>query len=443
MVKFHLNFLESVSFLFFCLIFLSCNSSHHEYYFATGSSGTSYHVVGQKIIDILLQANGMVLKRLPEPVKTVKREFSLHAINNCKLLLENEADFAISRNDISLESVDNINHSRIRSVMPLYPEIFFLIYKNHLNPKSLRDLIVRRKITMGPKGSGTARLTRILLDEFGIDSTEYESDYVDFEDNYLSDDSDICCLMTGFNNPRIIKSLQNRGKIFSFGNYKNLNQGSTIDGFCLKYPLAKPYIIPKRIYRSQPSEPVLTVAIDAVLLTKENIKNEVVYNIVETIVNNKQMIASDQNCQLFGQMNANFNPSKLHFPLHPGARQYLERDKPSFLERYAELMGFIFSLFIAIIGAVTTLTKWNKKRKKNRIDSFYLQVMNIQKQIENLNNKEALVTTRQKLNKLKNEAFQQMIDEKLNADESFRIFINLLDSTKTELESHINRYENI
>ncbi len=427
-----------VSWLFVC---------HHKnistFYFAAGSPATSYYKVASNIADIISWQNKMEMKILSQPVVLKKDTLVLGSINNCNLLIEKKADFAISQNDILLTKLINENHnfnySAIRSVLPLYSEIFFLLYKKQLKPESLQDLIRGREVAMGPRDSGTTLLAQTLFGEFGIDTTMYQPKYLDFDEIMLSDSVDVCCLVTGFNNVRVKRSLQQGGRIFSLGDIRNAGRGSVAEGFCLKYPLAKPYIIPKNIFYDYPTDPVLTIAIDAVLLTRVDVENQVVYNVIKTILENKQLLAIDYDNKMLSGLTEKFDPLRLRFPLHPGAKHYLDRNRPSFLERYAELMGFIFSIILAFIGAITTVARWNRQRKKNRIDEYYQKIMSIQKTIENYRSIASCEQALDYLRKLREQAFRQLINEKLSADESFRIFITFVNDTQSEIRHRVEK----
>ncbi|MDZ7336444.1 MAG: hypothetical protein ONB32_14935, partial [candidate division KSB1 bacterium] len=336
------------------------------------------------------------------------------------------------------ESSNNFNN--LQSIIPLFPEILFIFYKENLKPNdnSLAALIRGRTVTMGPEGSGEARLTKKVFQEFGIGPYEYQARHVNFDENVLSDSVDLCCMVTGFDNPRVQKSMERGGKIFSLGDPDLAGKGSEADGFCLKYPLAKPLIIPKNIYSNLPEHPILTVAIDAVLLTRKDMDPEVVHEVIETILNRKQHLVMDLDNKLLSQISEQFDPLKLRFPLHPGARHYLERDKPSFYERYAELIGVIFSIFLALVSGIVALSRWSQRRKKNRIDDYYKQVLDIQVQIDDFDDEHACRLAIARLKDLREKAFQHLIAEKLMADDSFRIFITLVNDTRSEIHQRLS-----
>lgn len=400
-------------------IFFNCSDGKSVYQFATASKGSTYYDVGRIIVNRLRKENIINLK-LMEGIK-------LGSIENCKMLFEKKIDFALAQNDTSIDFTisekGEIRNPDISTILPLYPEILYLIYKPNVNPSSLRELVKGKKIGMGPENSGTAGLLRILFAEFGIKEEEYIPVHTSFADNLLSNKIDVSCAVTGFNNKRIIKMLDEGGKLFSLGNYSYANNGSAVHGFCMKYPHARSFIIPQNTYGTEPKLPILTVVVDSVLLTRKDMDEEVVYKITKFLLENKQLISIEN--PILNALTENFNAGILNFPLHSGTRRYLERNEPTYLERYAELIGVLFSIFLASIGSATTLLKWRKQKKKDRIDVYYNDVIAIGREVENETDNERISDAIHKIKALRDQAFELLVAEKLIADESFRIFITL------------------
>jgi len=239
--------------------------------------------------------------------------------------------------------------------------------------------------------------------------------------------------LAGYNTPNVIDMIVNRHcNIFSFGDVGLFQKGSAVEGFCMKYTAARPFIIPMNTYGEKPYAPVLTIAIDAVLLCHRDIDAYTVYAMVEEIFNQKNVL-SDKDPLLSG-LSEKFDKSSLSFPLHEGTQMYLERNEPTFFERYAEIMGVLLSVLIALVGAMAAILRWKKHRKKNRVDIYYQKALDVEAQIDNYDTIEKCDNALAELKYIKHEAFQLMIAEKLQANESFNIFLLLVDNLSARIE---------
>ena len=86
-------------------------------------------------------------------------------------------------------------------------------------------------------------------------------------------------------------------------------------------------------------------------------------------------------------------------------------------------------LLFALLTGVFGLARLHSHRKKDRIDEFYSKIMAIRMRAMNEPHEPLLL----ELHQLELEAFDSLISEKLAADESFRIFIELLTRAIDEL----------
>lgn len=196
-------------------------------------------------------------------------------------------------------------------------------------------------------------------------------------------------------------------------------------------PKMKSKIIPALTYDLPGnSEPLLTVAVDTLLVTRKDTPAAVVYELTETLLEQKPRFTAIAP-QLFSGINESFDPLDLNFPLHEGARRYLERDEPGLLERYAESINMlVYVTFLAMTGFLG-LARWRAQRKKDRIDVFYEKVLAIRARRDD----ETTAALLEELESLEREAFSSLIKERLAANESFRIFTDLLARVRTDLQS--------
>ncbi|MBW8050372.1 MAG: TAXI family TRAP transporter solute-binding subunit [Cytophagales bacterium] len=403
--------------------FTHCSKNRNEYVMATSSPGATYNNIGKSIAEIW-EMDGL------GKIKVLEGK-ELNSKTNCLLLIDRKADFAFVQNDTRVEEfvTANVVDSKIRTMLPVYPEILFIVYHDSLKPKSLKDLVLGRNVAIGPTTSGTARFMKILFNAFDIDTNGFNMIYCTFGENLIGDSINVSCSITGFNNSRIFNMVSNlNGVIYSFDNFELAGKGSTVEGFNMSYPRARHFIIPKNTYGSSgPRQPVLTIAIDCVLLTHDDMDPYIIKDFVESIFNNAPILSN--NNPLLGSLSENFSSGTVNFPLHEGVKMYLERNEPSFFERYAEMIGVFFSIFIVLAGGIPSLVRWNKHRKKDRIDKYYIRLLEIEQNVENFKTTDECERYLKEITELRRNAFKQLINEKLIADESFRIFINLAEST--------------
>jgi hypothetical protein len=154
---------------------------------------------------------------------------------------------------------------------------------------------------------------------------------------------------------------------------------------------------------------------DVLLVTHKETDRRLVYDFVKGVMEGKHYLG--QRNILCANLKEDFDRDALNLPLHEGAEDYFDRNQPSFFERYAEAFGVIFSIMVVLIGAISSF----KKIKKERIDKYYRKVMS--------------ATSIEELNKIEEQAIYQLEKDKLSADESFTIFLNIVEKRKKEMSS--------
>jgi TRAP-type uncharacterized transport system substrate-binding protein len=209
------------------------------------------------------------------------------------------------------------------------------------------------------------------------------------------------------------------------------NQDRALSSLAISYmmPQMHPKVIPARTYDLPGNErEIHTVAVDAILATNKAVPEAVIYELTRTLLEQKPRFSAITP-EVFAGIREDFNPLQLNFPLHSGARRYLARDEPSLLERYAESINLLVYLVFLILTGMVALTRWHAHRKKDRIDTFYTRIFAIRMRAM----KEPPEPLLLELQQLELEAFESLINEKLAADDSFRIFIELLTRAMDEI----------
>jgi hypothetical protein len=226
-------------------------------------------------------------------------------------------------------------------------------------------------------------------------------------------------------------------RLFSIGTVDQLGRGSPVESLSLLQPQFQPIILPADIYPGVVTEPVVALAVDKLLVVRSEVAVPVVYDLISELLRLKPALAAEQP-GLFHNLSENFDASNSTFVIHPGAQAFIERDAPSAYERYSGVAEVVVTLLLSLISATYGFVRVYRIRRKNRIDIFYKRAMGVRKSVVDPADASARSSAINEIRKLQETAFDLLVDEKLAADESFRIFITLCNDIIAELRSPVS-----
>ena len=261
-----------------------------------------------------------------------------------------------------------------------------------------------------------------------LDSLAIAADEVEFVDN-PSTLPDVNLVYIPISPERIRNVLAQDGvageyRFLSFGSPQDIGSGGEIDQTVLLNPRVSPFVIPTGTYGDLPEEPVLTLAVDKLLVSSPDLDSAAVYDLISEIRRLQPALAAKRPF-LFKQLGSEFDASGSTFVLHPGSQAFAVRDEPTFYERYSGVAEVLVTLVIGLISGSYAVIQIYNRRRKNRIDGFYTDVMAIRDSVSEHSSATEREAAVEKVQELQNKAFEMLIREKLAADESFRIFVTL------------------
>ncbi len=381
------------------MLFFQCSTDQKTYRIA-GTVEEPQHEIIRTITDILNQS-------LRDSIH-IKSSIGMAA--SLDSLEAGLVDFAI---------VDNLSDltDNVRTIIPLYPQILHVLHRRSESYETIESLLVNNKIYAGAKGSGTYRFVRSLMRQYGLSARRvtFVSDLELFE-------ADVIFSFTDLLSNDELRDLSDY-ELFSFDDVENYGKGSLVEGLCTIYPQFEPYILAKDVYGDYTKKPILTLRVGAVLVGNAQLPKEVVYDIVQALDENKQRINNIN--PLLYDFSGVFDPANLNYKLHEGSRNYLNRYEPSFLEKYAEVFSVIISIFVALASAFFTITSWQRTKKKNKIDVYYQKIVRIRAEVEHLTDPPSANKLIKAIKNIQEETIELVVREKLLADETFSIFLNL------------------
>ncbi len=316
----------------------------------------------------------------------------------------------------------------VNSAFSVYSEVLHIFYKKNIQAVRFEDLMYNQLIYIGREASPTYNLMMDLFDFYGLDQDQIS---VTFE----MAEAEVIVELTNLLSRAHLLGYSDF-KLFSFDKMEDLGNGSKVEGITLKYPRMAPFVIPANTYWDFTTEPVVTLSVDLIMIVRSGMGEIAVTDFAKTMLRNRQVFTLIDPL-LYNGMKEGFDQSRLNIPLHEGARIYLDRDEPSFIERYAELGGVLLALIIALSSGIVSLTKWQAQKKKDEIDVFYEDLLQVKNTIPFIKDLAAAAAQVKHIQNSQNKAFEMLISEELVANDSFRIYMELSKETINELRGRM------
>jgi len=332
--------------------------------------------------------------------------------------------------DIAFAPNNSSYRDGIASILPLYPTVLHIATFNDRAGDSLEDLLSGAIVYAGSSGS----IPR-LLSESIVNDLHLPPGAIRFIEEWENDNPpDVIIMYVPIDRERVMDNAQLKGaKLFSFGSPHDIGKGSAIDRAVLFNPSLRPYVIPIGAYGELTPEPIVTAAVENMLVARVDMDDTIAYDLFAEMLRLRPALFSERP-ELFQPLDEQLDRSNFVFGLHLGVLDFLQRDEPTFIERYSGVAEALVTLLIGSVSGLFAVMNIYRIRRKNRIDKFYVDVISIRDSVSSdtvTAERDAAVA---KIHALKNKAFELLVDERLAADETFRIFIELTRDALTDID---------
>ncbi len=392
---------------------------------ATGPESGTYHALGVAL-GRMLESESIV------EIATVR---STEGSGTNMGLIETEAT------DLAIVQSDTPTHENARLITRLYDEVLhILVARDRAGEiRTVHDLEGRR-VSLGGYGSGTRQVAETVLGHFRVHVAEDLAMDPRQTVEALDEGSiDAAFLLTAIPSSAVERLVEDDSvRFLSLGNAQEI--GNEADALALVFPALHATTIPRSTYATLPADPVRTIGVRAQLIANRHLSPELVRRITEAIFQQRTHLAgTDGGLAVAKRVHEHYDPGSVNLPYHPGAKAYYERSQPPFFVEYAEAMSFGLTLLVGLYSGYIAIREWMRRRRKNRIDEYYMDA--VDKAIEPGETDLDLLTERRRaLIALRRTAFSDLVDEKLDANESFAI---LQEYINAELETIDRRVRNV
>ncbi len=363
--------------------------------------------VAAELVDVFEQNSRHRIELVPMPAGF---ETALDALEN------GHADLALTSNTQPFRQ-------GITTVMPFYPTVLHILVRRERSADSAEDLFRGATVNAGPVGSASRQLMSEIM--ASLDIAAGDVTFVDTP-SVLPDVNLVYLPISPEQIRGVLEQADIAGqyRFVSFGSPEDIGTGGEVDRAVLLNPRLSPFVIPVGTYGDLPEVPILTLAVDKLLVSRPDLDSAMVYDLIGEIRRLQPALAAKRPF-LFRDLGAEFDASGSTFVLHPGSQAFAVRDEPTFYERYSGVAEVLVTLVIGLISGGYAVVQIYNRRRKNRIDGFYADVMKIRDSINERSSANERAAAVERVRELQNKAFDMLINEKLAADESFRIFVTL------------------
>lgn len=384
--------------------------------FATGQRGGLYHELGQAIADEVQQAHPHLRIQLVE---------TTGSLDNANRLQKQTAHLALLQNDTQAGA-------HVRSLTAIHPELLHFLCHHKAGIQSIRDL-AGKTVALGPKGSGSEKFTREFLRFAGFSKSQLTLVNLPLDEatqQLMTGKVDALLFLTGLGNDACQRALQS-GQVhltplapLTASSDTRFGAQILADGFRVHYPHASPHTIPLLAYSGQPVYPIGTVGVKAVLACHTDLPDEIAETLTRTLYEHRAALS--QKHSAFSSLDEQSSTAHLQFPLHPGAEKFFRRTDPGFFAKHVEMMGFILTLILILWSVLVWAQRWFLQSRKNRIDAYYEAIDEVINRLNDGTNLEEINELENTLLEIRQRAADELVKEKLAADESFIIYQNML-----------------
>ena len=395
---------------------------------ATGPESGTYHILGLAMARVL-EAEGVV-----SSVEVVPTEGS---VANMDLV-----GGIHRRADLGFVQSDTTPTSDVRLLSPLYQEVLHILVAKNVSAAvtKVADLEGLR-VALGSAGSGTRAIAERVVDHFGAQVGEDIALPPDEVAQGLEAGTiDAAFVLSAIPSP-VIDELCVRDVVRFLSLGDSQLRGNEADALALVFPSLSSGVIPRSTYVRLPEDPVATIEVSALLVASKDLDEEFVTTLVSTLfAHRSKLIETDtERVMAARRIREKYQPEAVLIPYHEGAVAYYQRSQPPFIVEYAETLSFVLTVLVGLFSIAVAVREWMRRKMKNRIDVFYVEVEELTTNLEELS-LEALVAHRKALRGLQRRAFAELVAERLEANDSFTIFQDYVASERRAIAARIAEF---
>lgn len=279
----------------------------------TGPMGGAYYPVGVGFAEL-------VGRHVPNVAPRV--EVTAGALQNPSLVAQEEAEIAITNADTAFFAINGMPPftEKLTNVRALFsglaPGAFQYVVMDGSGINSVQDLVGKR-VAVGPPGNSAGLNLKELMEFYGKKYTDIKPNYLPISDGVeqlLDGHVDMAIVQSGVPAPAIQEAYAS-GKKVRILSFPDEDRNRIVQ----KFPYFKVFNIDRKVYPGLGDEVVTTFATNNLLVVREDLSEELVYNITKAIFDH---LDDFHKVHPAARWVVPETAVETPIPLHPGSEKY-------------------------------------------------------------------------------------------------------------------------
>jgi TRAP transporter TAXI family solute receptor len=276
--------------------------------FVTGGTGGTYYPLGGQIANIIKDATGI----------ETTAQVSKASAENLQLLSDGDADLGFTQTDIASYAkqgklmFEGSPVENVRAIGTLYPETIQIVTLKDSGINSVEDL-KGKKVSVGAPGSGTFANAEQILEIHGLSMNDISAQHLDFSESTdgIQDGNIAAAFITAGTPTGSVEGLAAVKSVKIIG-----MTDEKINALIAKYPYYAKDTIKAGTYKLE--QDVSTVAVQAMLVARADLSDDLVHDITKALFENTDKIAHAKGAFITAETALN----GVGIDMHPGAARY-------------------------------------------------------------------------------------------------------------------------
>lgn len=379
---------------------------------ATGQRGGTFLPLGETLArGFVADVHGHAFEALESP----------GSVASVEMLEREQAELALLSNHVA-------GATGLRLIAPLYEETLQVVVRRDSGIRRPLDL-AGRTIGVGPAGSGTESIADAVLQHFGITGEKFDRRNLPMIDAVAALEGgtlDAAFIVAGMRTPAV-DGLLARGDMMLLSLGEPGKVGSALDGIKLDAPFFSVTAIPEHAYGTEPTAPVGTISVHALLVARADLDEDLVFAITESLYSHKVELSQQE--RLLSHLSEGYDPALSPYPLHAGADRYYRRDEPTLVQKYLNEISLAVTLGALLWSGISGLRAARRQARRSRIENHYAEARRIVAEADA--DPEVL---RRRLVAARDKALGELADEQLDANDAYLILQDYLNAQIAELD---------